>query len=195
MISIPLNVVKIGGSLFDHPSLGMGLRKWLTDKPPLRYLFIPGGGALAEVVRDYHRIHGVSEEDCHWMAIQAMSVNMALIKSMLPEAHEIHHPVYWPGAGGLGVLNAWHFIRDDEANSDALAHDWRVTSDAISARVAEIGKVSKLIMLKSVDLPAGISWSQAADQGFVDPTFGQVVGRARLPVEWVNYRRFLDALG
>ena len=44
-------VVKVGGSLFDHPNLGFGLRAFLRSLTPSRVLLVPGGGAVAEAVR------------------------------------------------------------------------------------------------------------------------------------------------
>ena len=110
---------------------------------------------------------------------------------MLPDAREIHHPGHWPG-GEVGVLNAWHFVRDDDTNPDALPHNWRVTSDAIAARVAEIDGLARLVLLKSVDLQEGLSWREAAERGLVDPMFGEIVERAKLSVQWVNFRCYLD---
>jgi len=190
MTSLPLSIVKVGGSLFDHPGLGRGLRKWADENSTRRFLFIPGGGALADRIRDYHRVHGVSQEDCHWMAIRAMGVNAFFIKSLLQDANEINDPVNWTG-GRLGVLNAFEFAQRDESRPGKLPHDWRVTSDAIAARVAEVAH-GNVIMLKSVDLPEGVSWSEAAERGLVDPMFGEVVERAKLSVEWINFRNRLD---
>jgi aspartokinase-like uncharacterized kinase len=189
MTPLPLSIVKVGGSLFDHPKLGVGLRDWAREHAPGRLLFIPGGAALADAIRDYHQVHGVSQEDCHWMAIRAMGVNASLIRLMLLDAAEIQDPGNWP-SGRLGVLDAHRFMLGDESREGKLPHDWRVTSDAIAARVAEVGN-ARLIMLKSVDLPEGISWSEAATRRLVDPMFGEVIERAKLAVEWINFRKQL----
>jgi hypothetical protein len=65
-----------------------------------------------------------------------------------------------------------------------------VTSDSIAARVAEVVGAD-LVLLKSVDLPAGLSWEVAAAGGLVDATFGSIVARAGLQLRWVNLRRSL----
>ncbi len=192
ILPIPSTVVKVGGSLLDHQALGAGLRQWLDEQVQLPHLFVPGGGKLADVIRTYHRIHGAGEEDCHWMAIQTMAINARLLKSLIPNCAEVDHPSNHP-MGQPGVLNAFHFCLHDQFVQGALPHDWRVTSDSIAARTAEVKPHSRLILLKSLDLPEGIDWAQAAEGGLVDPMFPEMVQRAKLPVEWINFRKYLDA--
>ena len=43
-------VVKVGGSLFDHPRLASGLRAYLHSLAPQEVLLVPGGGPFAEAV-------------------------------------------------------------------------------------------------------------------------------------------------
>jgi aspartokinase-like uncharacterized kinase len=192
MIPIQWAVVKVGGSLFDQPALGAGLRKWIAERPPFGFMFVPGGGPMADVIRDYHRMQKVDEETCHWMAIRVMGINTDLIKSMLPGCAEIQHP-HHRTKSRQWVLNAHHFMRAD-ASLGALPHNWRVTSDSIAARAAEVGGEKGLILLKSIDLPEGISWREAGEQGLVDAMFSEVVERAGLNVVWVNFRTYLDQL-
>jgi 5-(aminomethyl)-3-furanmethanol phosphate kinase len=116
-------VVKVGGSLFDHPALGPGLRRWIDDQAAGRALCVPGGGPAADVVRQYHRVHRPPEEYSHWLAIRMMDVNGELLRHLL--------------AGDAEVMDCSEFCRMDEGRPLALPHNWRVTSDAIAARAAE----------------------------------------------------------
>lgn len=175
---LPLVVVKIGGSLFDHPALGPGLRRWIAEQPPARYLFVPGGGALADVIRNYHRVHGVDEETCHLLAIETMAINGRVIESLVP---------------GAETVDVVRFCMEDKSRPNALTHDWRVTSDSIAARVAEVEKASRLILLKSTDVPEGTDWPEAARRGFVDAMLPEIVQRSETVVNWVNFRALLDA--
>jgi hypothetical protein len=68
-----------------------------------------------------------------------------------------------------------------------------VTSDSIAARVAEIGGASRLILLKSTDLPDETNWHEAARGGFVDAMFPKIVQRSGLMVSWIHFRALLDA--
>ena len=67
-------VVKVGGSLFDHPRLGEGLRAYLNSLHPSEVLLVPGGGRLVDAVRELDRVHGLGEETSHWLAVRAMDV-------------------------------------------------------------------------------------------------------------------------
>ena len=188
LVKLPLSVVKIGGSLFDHPRLGPGLREWIANQKERRFLFVPGGGALADVVRAYQLTHGLSADTCHWLAIQTMTVNARLIRSFLPDCCEVNHPLNSFNSARTAILDAFAFSRSDDGDANALPHGWEVTSDSIAARAAEVGKAQQLVLLKSTDLPIGIDWFEAARLGLVDPIFHEIVKRAEISVEWVNLR-------
>ena len=187
-VPFPTVVVKVGGSLFDHPALGPGLRKWLNEQSRrAHHLFVPGGGALADLIRNYHRLHGASEDNCHWMAIQTMAINARLLRSFIPDCVEVDHP-----SNLSGVLNGFHFCLNDQCTQGALPHDWRVTSDSIAARACELTATRSLVLLKSTDLPEGIEWEEAAKRGLVDAMFPEIVRRAELSVDWINFRTSLN---
>ena len=77
-------VVKVGGSLFDHPRLGVGLREYLGSLAPSEVLLVPGGGAAAEAVRELDRVHRLGEEASHWLAIAAMDVMGSVLRTLVP---------------------------------------------------------------------------------------------------------------
>ena len=52
-------VAKVGGSLFDLPDLRQRLNRWLVAQADTPVLLIPGGGELADAVRNLHRTHGL----------------------------------------------------------------------------------------------------------------------------------------
>lgn len=168
-------VVKVGGSLFDHPALGPGLRRWLGEQAD-RCLLVPGGGPAADVIRQFHRTHQPPEEFSHWQAIRVMDIN----------GHLLRHLV----GGSADVADVYSSCETDEA----LEHSWRVTSDAIAARIAEERGIRELVMLKSVDLPDGIDWQESAQRGLVDHAFGEIIERGGLSTRWINFRKLLDGI-
>ncbi|MCI0701512.1 MAG: hypothetical protein L0241_10560 [Planctomycetia bacterium] len=206
-------VVKVGGSLFDHPALGVGLRAFVESLAPKEVLLVPGGGPLADAVRALDRTHTLGEEASHWLALRALSVTGEMLRRMLEEPTP---PVPFPslreggvrtappalpslfgkGVGGLGhshLLDPFSFALEDESRPSALPHSWSVTTDSIAARVAGVFRAERLILLKSTDIPPGISWVEVASRGWVDAHFPQVVATLACPVEAVNFRRELDA--
>ena len=92
----------------------------------------------------------------------------------------------------MGFLDCFTFALEDEARPGALPHTWSVTTDSIAARVAVVHNAEKLILLKSVDVPPGTPWAEAAECGWVDPHFPTLVARHRLNAVAVNFRRWLD---
>jgi aspartokinase-like uncharacterized kinase len=168
-----MTVVKVGGSLFDHPGLLPGLRAWRAgiDGP---VLFVPGGGAMANAVREWDRVHRLGDETSHRLAIRTMAVAGGLLVG-IPECE---------------IFDCHAILIDDE-----LPRSWAVTSDSIAARVAAMKRAARLILLKSVDVPAGLPWPEAAANGWVDDYFPTMVARLTCPVEVVNFRRWLAENG
>src|SRR6516225_2877287 len=141
-------VVKVGGSLFDLPDLGPRLRRWLAAQPPGERLLVPGGGALADVVRALDGWHGLGEEAAHWLALRALAVNAHFLAALLDGVRVVEGPR--PGVG-LAVLDAHAFARADEGRPGSLPHRWEATSDSVAARAAELAG-AELVLLKSVTL-------------------------------------------
>jgi hypothetical protein len=76
----------------------------------------------------------------------------------------------------------------DDRQPDRLPHCWAVTSDSLAARVAGVAG-ARLILLKSVSLPDGSAWQEAARCGIVDEGFPTLVGSLRA-VQTVNFREW-----
>lgn len=178
-----MTVAKVGGSLFDLPDLRPRLTRWLDGVgPPV--VLVPGGGAAADVIRHLDRVHQLGEEQAHWLALRTLTVNAHFLAGLLgvPVVPAATEPV-----APLAVLDPHDFCRGDDCRPGALPHCWHVTSDSIAARVAEVSG-ARLVLLKSVDLPAGMGWEAAGADGLVDEMFAARVGRARPRVDWVNLR-------
>jgi aspartokinase-like uncharacterized kinase len=176
-------IAKVGGSLFDLPDLRQRIAAFLASKSPDRVLFVPGGGAGADVIRSLDRTHGLGDEASHWLALRVLSINAQFLARLLsiPVVDRIDEMT-----GSSAILDALEFCRDDDARHGALPHRWDVTSDSIAARVAALAD-AELIMFKSVDLPDGMTWKEAAERGYVDGTFPDVA--KSIHVTWVNLRQ------
>lgn len=190
-----LVVVKVGGSLYDLPDLGPRLRGWLKGLGGGPVLLVPGGGPAADVVRELDRHHGLGEEAAHWLALRAMSLNADFLRVLLPEARVVAHPSA-TAAVRLAVLDAHAFGRADEGAPGCLPHSWEVTSDALAARAAVVGGAERLVLLKSVTIPADVEWEEAARRSLVDGWFPHVLRQAPgLRVDAVDFRRALNSAG
>jgi aspartokinase-like uncharacterized kinase len=176
-------VVKVGGSLYDHPRLGPGLRAFL-DALASPVLLVPGGGPLADALRHLDRTHRLGEEAAHWLALRALAVTAGFLEAVALRSED--------SASRLNVLDCYEFAVRDEQRPDHLPHSWDVTTDSIAARAAVVYRAERLILLKSADVPPGTPWDEAARRGWVDPHFPAAVADARFTVEAINFRRRLD---
>lgn len=183
-------IVKVGGSLFDLPDLGPRLTRWLGTRHPV--ILIPGGGPTTDVVRGLDRCHALGEERSHWLALRALALNAHFLAALLPNAAVVESleacAALWR-VGTVPVLDAHAFARADEARPGCLPHRWDVTSDSVAARVARVAGAERLILLKSVSLPTGIDWKQAAEQGYLDGGFANLVG-TDFALEAINLREW-----
>jgi aspartokinase-like uncharacterized kinase len=170
MVEARLTVVKVGGSLFGWSDFRGRLGQWLEGHRAAPLLLVPGGGPTADVVRSLDRLHHLGQEDAHWLALRAMSVNAWFLRCLVPGSVVIDEPSHGqPGA--IGIIDGHAFADADEGRPGCLPHSWDVTSD-------------------SRDVPPGCPWDEAARQGWVDGHFPRVVAAAPgLAVEAVNLRR------
>jgi aspartokinase-like uncharacterized kinase len=178
-----MRIVKVGGSLYDWPQLGLALRDFLDDTPTL---VVPGGGPLADVIRHYDAVHHLGEGVSHWLALGTLAVNARFLQQLVPGAHLVIE-FDQPPARGVGIIDMERFCRWDPA---PLPSSWDVTSDSLAVRVAAVFGASELVLLKSVDLPAGTRWEEASRGGIVDRYFRTALAEnARpLPVRLINLR-------
>src|SRR5689334_20314690 len=82
---LPITVFKLGGSLLDLPNLARRVRDLAALRPEHALLFIVGGGIAADVVRHWQPAQNLTDEQAHWLAIEAMGLNEELLQTLLPE--------------------------------------------------------------------------------------------------------------
>ncbi len=179
-------VLKVGGSLFDHPGLGPGLRAYLDALAPAAVTLVPGGGAVADAVRRLDQVHGLGEEAAHRLALRSMAITAGFVAHLL----DTHPPRVRPP-----VLDAHAFFARDDGRDGSLPHTWAVTSDSIAARVAAVAGASRLVLLKSVSLPPNTPWAEAAERGWVDAHFPLAAAALHCPAEAVDFRAWMDGRG
>ncbi len=178
-------LIKVGGSLFDLPDLSERLRHLMKGLNSSKIILFPGGGLSADVVRDLDRIHNIGEESSHWLALKSLSLNAYFLQAILPEF--VVSP--WPEVGDKSILDPYVFARADEKNVDHLPHTWKVTSDSLAARAAILLGAREMLLLKSMSMYEGMTWSEAVLLGLVDAYFPTIAGNIQVRV--VNVRAFV----
>lgn len=177
-----VRVYKVGGSLFGWPELFGRLAALLRGEGG-RPLLVSGGGAAADVVREWDRVHGMGEERSHRLAVKSLCLGEAFLAGGLDGAVVVARrgeaEEAWR-AGQTPILCADRFLEAEEGIDLApLPRCWGVTSDSIAAWVAARWP-AELLLLKSAS-------PQRAGEPFVDPFFTNVIGRVGR-AGWVDLR-------
>jgi 5-(aminomethyl)-3-furanmethanol phosphate kinase len=173
MRELSTTVVKVSGSLYDWPALGAKLRAYLASLDAHNVLLVPGGGATVDAIRALDCVHLLGEEESHWLALEALSVNARFLQRLAPDARiiaDVNEP-------GFAILDPAPFFRADEGRPNHLPHAWNVTSDSLAARVAALAEARELILLKSAAW-AGPDWDAASRAGVVDAYFNDALKQA-----------------
>ena len=143
-------VMKVGGSLAEDPAK---LKRFCQELSVLaeayRILIVPGGGEFADRVRKLDKVYGLSNTAAHKMAILAMDQYGFLLSDITPNSivscflEEASNSA----KGKLPIfLPSQLMFRED-----LLEHSWDVTSDTITAYIADILDAEKLILVTDVD--------------------------------------------
>ena len=170
-------VLKIGGSLLESGRLPVILSIIAGAAVPVA--IVPGGGPFADAVRDQHVKLGFGMGTAHRMAMLAMQQMAEIIAEHDPcfqIAETLDAIDDFVEAGDIPIWAPWRLISQD----DEVPADWTVTSDALSARLAEMLDGAPLVLLKSVDVAAGVDAEALSREGVVDPHFPVIVKRAKL---------------
>lgn len=184
-------VFKIGGSLLNLLELATRIRSVLEQRADQDCLLIVGGGAAADVVRDWSQVHTLSDETAHCLAVSSMGLNRELLEGMLDlrsvSSREAANSA-WAEQHSPLLLDVKTFARLEEVESgSALPHTWSVTSDSLAAWVAVRWPASELVFVKSVPCPSDLTASQACELQLVDEYFPMLSKDVPL-VSWCNLR-------
>lgn len=176
-----VTVLKLGGSLLDLGDLPDRLRSVLKMLRGDQPLLVCGGGDAADVVRRWHETHALDDKQSHWLAMESVRLNQRLLLTLLPEFELVSNRAaaesVWT-RGRVPLLDLMSFVSIEESRAECgtkpLPHTWDVTSDSLAAWVAIRWPASRLVLLKSAELPArenGWTIQKAADAGLVDRHF------------------------
>jgi aspartokinase-like uncharacterized kinase len=138
-------VLKIGGSLLPVARDLVSTLFSLAEEG-YSFLIVPGGGPMADLVRELFARHKISEEAAHWMAILAMEQYAYFLADGTGAAltSEIRPPL----AGScVEILLPYQSLLQDDAG---LEHSWDYTSDCV-ALIAALRLKSSLIKATDVD--------------------------------------------
>ena len=188
-------VVKLGGSLLLWEGMPDRLRRfleWAGDQGA-KVIVITGGSDPANFIRELDKCHQMPNRSSHDMAVRAMDLTSHCLAALMgPDLEVVDHfsamKSVWE-TGCTPVLAPFRFLTEvDALQANALPANWRVTSDSIAARVAEVVKATDLVLLKSRDVPPGTSIREAVRLGLVDPMMPEMATKIPRLIT-VNFRK------
>lgn len=181
-------VIKLGGSLLsDRDSLVQCLET--IEKCQKKVVIVPGGGIFADQVRASQKQWQFNDAIAHEMALLAMKQVALLFKGIkhslllvenIPSIHHIllnRSAVVWSPSATL-------------SNFSNLDANWDVTSDSLAAWLAGQLGASELILVKSTNIPEGLTYQQMQAKGLVDKAFVRFIHDSSYHVTLVNKHQF-----
>ena len=145
-------VIKVGGGLLGIPG---ALREVCATIGVLgrqqAVVVVPGGGPLADLVRELDRTVGLSDDASHWMAMLAMDQYAHLLAERIEGAALVEEPgaiAATLAAGRVAVLAPSRWLRA----ADPLPHSWDATSDSVAAFVAGAIDATRLVLVKPAEV-------------------------------------------
>jgi 5-(aminomethyl)-3-furanmethanol phosphate kinase len=173
-------VVKLGGSVVRSPDLA----SWLDAiaAAPAPTVIVPGGGALADEVRDCQVKLGFGDAAAHRMALLAMD-QLAWAVAGLRGGFQV-------GATEDELLNAlehdlvavWAPYALIAERTD-IEESWRITSDSLALWLARRLHARRCYLIKSIARikQSHASAEQLARDGIVDEAFPAMLSESRVP--------------
>lgn len=184
-------VIKLGGSLLNLPNLSDTLQTVLSQRSDQRCLIVSGGGATADVVREWSRVHSLDDETGHLLAIASLELNRRLLEQLLGFRSVVSRAealLAWNRDSTPLLLDTEQFLAAEEAEvGRSIPHNWEVTSDSLAAWIAVRWPADELVLLKSVPAPLGVSTIDAGVAELVDTYFAHLAPHLPL-ISWSNLR-------
>lgn len=170
---IPGVIVKLGGSLLRSGSPPLRILNRLKGLPQV--VLVPGGGVLADAVRDAQPQWGLSDRAAHVMAILAMEQMAHALADLAPDLVPCRTLADLIAPRTAAAL--W-FPASMLIGAPQIPESWDVTSDSLALWLARQTGASRLVLVKApgAPLPPGnlLETSQIpalAAAGVVDAAF------------------------
>lgn len=182
-------VIKLGGSLLGSATLPHWL-SLLAKHGNGKVVIVPGGSVFAEAVRQAQGLSGVSDALAHELALLAMDQFGLLLAGMQPGLVTASSELEIAERGWQHKAVVW--LPSQMVLADAtIEQSWRVTSDSLSAWLANKLAADQLLLIKSVDL-SPYQQTQAVlarallDDGVVDACFLDGIAGQRYQTRLLN---------
>jgi len=172
-------IVKLGGSLAEGEAQRLSSILKIVSAATRPCIVVPGGGAFADAVRDAYRSHGLTQAVAHRMALLAMHQTGMMLAGMDGRFVCAETLSMIRRALAEDRIPVWMPLKMS-ADDAHITHDWKTTSDALAARLAErLGRAS-VALVKSCAIDPQATATALSRAGVVDATFPKIIARAKL---------------
>jgi len=169
--AIPSAVIKLGGAMAEGP----WLKSWLDQLATQPVLIVPGGGPFANCVRSLQNRVGFSDVAAHKMALNAMVQYARMLIDLEPRLQPVSTQSEINQVLSQGQTAIWLPLAVQDHPD--IPQSWAVTSDSLAAWLAVKVGATRLILVKSTELPgAPTSVETLVADGVVDAAFPRFVG-------------------
>ncbi len=183
-------VVKLGGSLLGTPELA----HWLALVAKFgdgKVIIVPGGGLFADAVRDAQKISNMDDALAHELALLAMDQFGILLARTNPELVTASSELEIAERGwqhrGVVWLPSKMVLADE-----TVPKNWQVTSDSLSAWLANKLGAEQLLLVKSKSLlgyqaEKPNSAQSLIDDELIDGQFSVFISQKKIGEDYQTY--------
>jgi aspartokinase-like uncharacterized kinase len=183
-------VIKLGGSLSRSDELVNCLNKIEKNYQGRAVVIVPGGGAFADQVRLAQQQWQFDDQTAHHMAILAMQQMALMINGLKPDFAIANTLAEIQGLLGVEKIVIWS-PNIMELDSAGIAASWDITSDSLSAWLADKLSATELILIKSAVIDTSLSLQQLAELVIIDKAFYGFVSMATFNIQVINALSFV----
>jgi hypothetical protein len=198
---MPFYVLKLGGSLMPVARRLMRTLLALGDED-YSFLVIPGGGPMADLVREIFSRGDLSQEAAHWMAILAMEQYAYFLADGTGASLtcEIRRSQDNPN---VEILLPYQALQKDDFG---LGHNWDYTSDSVAMLVAarlstpliKATDVDGVILdgkvVEEISSSSLLGFESCIDQGTLSLLCDRLKGRSVWVMNGIDPERFIMSL-
>ena len=165
-------VVKIGGSLLGSPELPY----WLDTLVKIsdgKVLIVPGGSVFADAVREAQAVSHIDDAVAHHLALLAMDQFGLLLAGISPELVTASSELEIAECSWQHRCIVWLPSRMVMAD-ETIPKNWQVTSDSLSAWIANKIGSEYLVLVKSMALntyTSPVAMQTLIADGLIDGAF------------------------
>lgn len=178
----------------------------LAEEEDYSFLVVPGGGPMADLVRDIFSCGELSQEAAHWMAILAMEQYAYFLAdgTGIRLTNEIRRP---HGDPNVEILLPYQAVQKEGSGLEqGLEHNWDYTSDSVAMLVAsqlsapliKATDVDGVILdgkvVEEVSASSLLGFESCIDQGTLSLLCGRLKGRSVWVLSGTDPEQFVMSL-